>query len=156
MAQNSRWDATLAVADLPPPGPSYYAARRALWLTPPSNPNQTRANKERLAITQQKKLTDLVNDPSKAQTESGWNEGIRLVWEGLSSGRKLTISMPLSLIIKITHAAWIRDNTWPSGAMAPEPDDELPIELPEGTRDQQRGCRMEKSTGAAREKYERP
>ncbi|KAK0230991.1 hypothetical protein IW262DRAFT_1453914 [Armillaria fumosa] len=137
MAQNSRWDATLAVADLPPPGPSYYAARRALWLTPPSNLNQTRANKEPLAVAQQKKLTDLVNDPSKAQTESGWNEGIRLVWEGLSSGRKLTISMPLSLIIKITHAAWIRDNTWPSGAMAPGPDDELPIEIPGGTRDQQ-------------------
>ncbi|KAG7449024.1 uncharacterized protein BT62DRAFT_929022 [Guyanagaster necrorhizus] len=130
MAQNSRWDTILAVADLPPPGPSYYTARRALWLTPRNTSNQTKANKEPLVLAQQKKLTDLVNDPTKAQTESGWNEGIRLVWEGLSNGRKLTVSMPLSLIIKITHAAWIRDNTWPLGAIAPEPDDELPVGLP--------------------------
>lgn len=27
--------------------------------------------------------------------------------------------------IKIVHAAWLRDNTWPLGAVAPEPDDIL-------------------------------
>jgi hypothetical protein len=29
------------------------------------------------------------------------------------------------LKIKVTHAAWIRDQTWPMGAVAPEPDDIL-------------------------------
>lgn len=28
--------------------------------------------------------------------------------------------------IKIIHAAWLRDRTWPAGAVAPEPDDVLP------------------------------
>jgi hypothetical protein len=27
--------------------------------------------------------------------------------------------------IKIVHAAWLRDNTWPPGAVAPDPDDIL-------------------------------
>lgn len=27
--------------------------------------------------------------------------------------------------IKIVHAAWLRDDTWPSGALAPESDDIL-------------------------------
>jgi hypothetical protein len=30
------------------------------------------------------------------------------------------------LQIKIIHAAWLRDQTWPAGAIAPEPDDEMP------------------------------
>jgi hypothetical protein len=25
--------------------------------------------------------------------------------------------------MKIVHSAWLRDNTWPVGAVAPEPDD---------------------------------
>ena len=37
--------------------------------------------------------------------------------------------------MKVVHAAWLRDNTWPAGAVAPEPDDillddEPPLELP--------------------------
>jgi hypothetical protein len=28
--------------------------------------------------------------------------------------------------IKIVHAAWLRDDTWPPGGVAPEPDDEAP------------------------------
>lgn len=31
----------------------------------------------------------------------------------------------LFIKIKVTHAAWIRDQTWPMGAIAPEPDDML-------------------------------
>ena len=38
--------------------------------------------------------------------------------------------------VKIVHAAWARDNTWPPGAVAPESDDilldnEPPSDLPQ-------------------------
>lgn len=31
-----------------------------------------------------------------------------------------------ALQVRIVHAAWLRDSTWPANAQAPEPDDELP------------------------------
>jgi hypothetical protein len=32
--------------------------------------------------------------------------------------------------MKIIHSAWLRDDTWPAGAVAPEPDDVM-IDIPD-------------------------
>ncbi|KAF9028428.1 hypothetical protein BDZ89DRAFT_1066081 [Hymenopellis radicata] len=112
---------------VPLTGPAYYEARRAHWLTPKQSPSDIDQPLLPEHIqSQQKRLENLLNDPDKARSDAGWREGIRSVWQGLSTGRRLIYRLPLSVVVKITLAAWIRDKTWPIGQVAPEPDDELP------------------------------
>jgi hypothetical protein len=106
--------------DLPPPGPAYYAARRALWLTPlPSS--QARSLEP---SSSRQKLENLLNSPGAACDDVVWKGGVEKVWKGLAAGGRLKRRLPLNLIIQIIHSAWLRDpDTWPPGAVAPEPDD---------------------------------
>ncbi|KAK7470459.1 hypothetical protein VKT23_001884 [Stygiomarasmius scandens] len=105
-----------------PPGPEYYAARRALWLSnnPASRPSSTKPS------TSHQKLENLLNTPDAIYNDQVWAGGVRKVWSGLSGGSTLKKPLPMNLVIKIIHAAWVRDDTWPAGAIAPEPDDMLP------------------------------
>lgn len=114
-------DELLATTPLPPPGPAYYLARRKLWLTPrsprvPCLPDYS-ASRQRLQA--------VLSEPNVVHDDDAWRSGIEKVWNGLSGGGKLKHRLPMSLIIKIVHAAWLRDETWPAGYEAPEPDDEL-------------------------------
>jgi len=74
----------LTSATLPPPGPEYFAARRALWITP------TAASR----LTLQKPGSE-VSD---------------------------TVLVPLRTAIKIVHAGWRRDGTWPDNAAVVDDD----------------------------------
>jgi len=116
------FDDILAAADLPPPGPAYYTARRALWLTPsPSLHVQPRE-----PSTSRQKLENLLNPPGAVCDERVWKGGVEKVWKGLAAGGRLKRGLPLNLVIRIIHSAWLRDpETWPSGAVAPETDDIL-------------------------------
>ncbi|KAF9464380.1 hypothetical protein BDZ94DRAFT_1161945 [Collybia nuda] len=118
---SATFDSILATAKLPPPGPDYYVARRALWLTPrcPATPRSPEPS------TSRKRLEKILSSPNAVESEAAWKNGIEDVWKGLSGGGRLKRRLPMSLIIKVTHAAWIRDQTWPMGAVAPEPDDIL-------------------------------
>ena len=146
---NTPWDIILAASELPPPGPDHYVARRKLWLTPqrivehPSNQPST----------SRQRLEKLLSFPDAAESDKVWNNGVENVWRGLNEGGRLKRRLPMALIvcsyslesstvfmhvmkIKIVHAAWIRENTWPPGAVAPEPDDillnnESPSDLPQ-------------------------
>lgn len=134
------FDSILASSNLPPPGPDHYVARRALWLTPrfPASPRSPEPS------TSRKRLEKVLSSPNAVESNAAWKNGIEDVWKGLSSGGRLKRRLPMSLIvcaathtmiiavqgspppkIKVTHAAWIRDQTWPMGAVAPEPDDIL-------------------------------
>ncbi|KAF9268163.1 hypothetical protein L218DRAFT_599418 [Marasmius fiardii PR-910] len=114
----------LKAPDLPPPGPSYYAARRALWLTPtdhirePATPSSSR-----------RKLEKLLSTPDTVTNDQVWKGGVEKVWKGLSSGVSLKKKLPMELVVKILHCAWVQDGTWPAGAIAPESDDVL-LEAP--------------------------
>ncbi|KJA29859.1 hypothetical protein HYPSUDRAFT_60708 [Hypholoma sublateritium FD-334 SS-4] len=94
---------------MPEPGPDYYAARRRLWLTPPPNPSvsTSRLSADRSRI--EKGLTER-NYPSD-------------VWRVISSGQRLKRSLPMRYLIRIVHAAWLRDTTWPVGVVVPDSDD---------------------------------
>jgi hypothetical protein len=60
------------------------------------------------------------------ESEDVWKSGIQRVWRGLLTGERLKRRLPMNLVIKIIHAGWLRDpDTWPPGAVAPEPDDVL-------------------------------
>ncbi|KAJ4478309.1 hypothetical protein J3R30DRAFT_3290194 [Lentinula aciculospora] len=120
----------LEASELPPPGPLYYAARRALWLKSPNNNNAPRILPP---STSRLKLENLLNTPDAVYNDELWEGGIQKVWKGLSGGASLKRRLPMNLVIKIVHCAWIRDETWPSGAVAPDPDDILVEEaqLPE-------------------------
>ncbi|TFK71787.1 hypothetical protein BDN72DRAFT_764297 [Pluteus cervinus] len=105
---------------MPPPGPEYYAARRALWLTPrgarfgpqpPPVPTPT-----------VQKLDKLLRSPDAVNSNEVW-EGVGPVWKAIDAGQKLKQPLPMKLIIKLLHAAWLRDSTWPAGAEAPQTDD---------------------------------
>lgn len=132
------FDDRLAEHPMPPPGLDFYNARRQLWLTPRpgrshhlSPPPSPRAD-----------LEDLLRAEEALYTDSRWNKGIGKVWARLSKGAHLKYRLPLELVvcfrsknrysslnaaqIKIVHASWVRDDTWPIGMQAPEPDDELP------------------------------
>lgn len=127
-----------SLADMPATtGPAFYAARRALWLTPPPNA----VPKQPVVSTSRRRLAKLLHTPNAVQNETIWRSDIQKIWQGLNSGAQLKRSVPLELVvrrtcsscavplrlfqIKIVQSAWIRDNTWPSGAVAPadsEPD----------------------------------
>ncbi|KAJ3802068.1 hypothetical protein GGU11DRAFT_673785 [Lentinula aff. detonsa] len=118
------FDQILELSELPPPGPSYYAARRALWLRTPNN----NISQQSPPSTSRHKLENLLNTPDAIYNDEVWEGGIRKVWKGLSGGASLKRRLPMNLVIKIIHCAWIRDETWPTGAVAPEPDDVQPSE----------------------------
>ncbi|KAJ3863764.1 hypothetical protein EV359DRAFT_42462 [Lentinula novae-zelandiae] len=117
-SQNS-FQHILEASELPPPGPLYYAARRALWLKSPDNntPRQISPSASR------HKLENLLDTSDAIYSDAVWEGGIHKVWKGLSGGASLKRRLPMNLVIKIVHCAWVRDETWPTGGVAPEPDD---------------------------------
>ncbi|KAF9569090.1 hypothetical protein CPC08DRAFT_598977, partial [Agrocybe pediades] len=108
----------LQSSSLPAPGPEYYAARRRLWLTPRGNPRPPPESPTR------RRLEDLMNLPDAVQSKEIWDNHIQQIWKGISTGGRLKLTLPLNLIIKIMHAAWLRDATWPAGMEVPASDDE--------------------------------
>ncbi|KAG6854883.1 hypothetical protein C0991_012073 [Blastosporella zonata] len=118
------FDDVLNAATLPPPGPAFYAARRALWLAPRDSPRQLPTSNS--PSNSRQRLEHLLRPPNAAEGDYAWNNGIKRVWKSLDAGDRLKKPLPLALIIKILYAAWLRDDTWPVGAVAPEPDDVLP------------------------------
>ncbi|KAF8076572.1 hypothetical protein FPV67DRAFT_1393301, partial [Lyophyllum atratum] len=119
------FDDILAAANLPPPGPDLYAARRSLWLAqrPSTRPTSV------VPSTSQQRLQHILSPPNAVDDDDVWNNGVAKVWHTLSAGGRLKRRLPMALIIKVIHAAWLRDDTWPAGAVAPEPDDILPDDL---------------------------
>ncbi|KAH0839936.1 hypothetical protein J3R83DRAFT_890 [Lanmaoa asiatica] len=102
---------------LPPPGPVHYAARRARWLASPDSPPPLRTPPSHA------RLQRLLNHPDP-HSDPVWNRGIDQVWKGLIKGNRLKHRLPMSLVIKIIHAAWRRDpETWPEGAVVPDSDE---------------------------------
>ncbi|KAK1231815.1 hypothetical protein PQX77_005029 [Marasmius sp. AFHP31] len=118
--QSHSFDDRLKSSNLPLPGPSYYEARRALWLKPNGHRREPPP-----PSTSRHKLETLLNSPNAVNDNNVWKGGIEKVWKGLSSGVTLKKRLPMAMVIKIIHCAWIKDETWPSGAVAPEPDDIL-------------------------------
>ncbi|KIY49384.1 hypothetical protein FISHEDRAFT_15941, partial [Fistulina hepatica ATCC 64428] len=116
------FEESMSGSDLPPPGPSHYAARRALWLKSSSNESPC---PRREPSTSCRRLERLLLSPDAVRDDTVWKNGIERVWRGLNAGKNLRHRLPLDLVIKVVHAAWLRDNTWPIGMYAPEPDDVL-------------------------------
>ncbi|KAI0711071.1 hypothetical protein C8T65DRAFT_695510 [Cerioporus squamosus] len=124
----SPYQERLAAAHLPPPGPEYFTARRALWLAPASNPSfPTEANSSR------RRLEALLEAPDALEDEVVWRAGVDRVWHGLLNGARLKHRLPLALVLKILQAGWIREGTWPRGAIVPDSDDAPEAPLPETT-----------------------
>jgi len=120
------FEALLAQSTLPPPGPSHYAARRALWLASPAESSPTHSDS---SSSSRQRLELLLNSPDAVHNDQTWKSGVEKVWKGLNAGQRLKRRLPMSLVIKILHSAWLRDDTWPVGMRAPEPDDMVPDEL---------------------------
>ncbi|TFK93605.1 hypothetical protein K466DRAFT_478267 [Polyporus arcularius HHB13444] len=124
----SPYQERLAAAELPPPGPDYFAARRALWLAPGEAPSRpTEANSSR------RRLETLLATPDALEDDMIWQTGVDRVWRGLLGGARLKHPLPLTLVLKILQAGWIREGTWPKGAIAPDSDDAPEAQLPETT-----------------------
>ncbi|TDL29919.1 hypothetical protein BD410DRAFT_780423 [Rickenella mellea] len=116
----------MSSAELPPPGPSHFYARRALWLAlPPEPPTPPSPSPSRV------KLEALLSREGAAESEEVWRAGLSNVWKGLIGGNQLRKRLPLAIVLKILQAGWLRDGTWPHGAVAP-PDDMgmMPPDLP--------------------------
>lgn len=89
------WDDILAAAELPPPGPDHYAARRNLWLTPrhiaeSSSPDTS---------TSRKRLEEVLSLPDAVYNDEVWESGIGKVWKGLNSGGNLKRRLPMALMV---------------------------------------------------------
>lgn len=70
--------------------------------------------------------------PGAVDNDQAWKDGIEKVWKGLVNGGRLKRSLPLTLVIKVIHAGWLRDpDTWPSGAVAPDSDQDPAADQPE-------------------------
>ncbi|KAJ7781065.1 hypothetical protein B0H16DRAFT_1298520 [Mycena metata] len=106
-------------------GVDLYNARRALWLTPTVPPRPPEPSSSR------RKLEQVLSTPDALTSDEVWFGSVEKIWKGLGAGGRLKRRLPMTLVIKIIHSAWLRDQTWPAGAAAPEPDDELlPPDLP--------------------------
>ena len=136
----SRFEERLVTEGLPPPGVDHFAARRAMWWTPGSSPpSPTEPNPSR------GRLETLLAEPGALEDDKVWDAGLDRVWRGLTGGTKLKHRLPLALVvrtrlwsawcwidlstskIKILQAGWIREGTWPQGAVAPESDGDVPL-----------------------------
>ncbi|KXN89592.1 hypothetical protein AN958_05459 [Leucoagaricus sp. SymC.cos] len=118
------FDDLVALYRMPPPGPDYFRARRQLWLT--SRSDRPRKSSQHHETITHKKLVEVLQTPDAVYSDACWKNGIEKAWRGLSKGERLRHRLALNLTIKILHASWVRDETWPAGMRAPEPDDELP------------------------------
>ncbi|KAI5118445.1 hypothetical protein M0805_000578 [Coniferiporia weirii] len=99
---------------LPEPGLAYFDARRALWLAePPDPPMPVSPSLSRI------KLEALLNQPGAVESDEVWRAGLKNVWKGLVGGNQLRKRLPLSIVLKILQAGWLRDGTWPEGTVAP-------------------------------------
>ncbi|KZT72506.1 hypothetical protein DAEQUDRAFT_808963 [Daedalea quercina L-15889] len=110
----------LASTQMPPPGPAYFLARRALWWESSGNSPQ-----QEHASTSHRKLEDLLNGQDAHESDEAWRAGLGKVYRALVSGARMKKPMPLRMVVKIIMSGWIRDGTWPRGGVAPDPDDEL-------------------------------
>ncbi|KAI9001399.1 hypothetical protein BD414DRAFT_474525 [Trametes punicea] len=110
----------LSAENLSDPGPQYFHRRRSLWCSPiekapcPTPPSAPR-----------RRLEDLLAVPGAIENDETWNAGLYGVWCGLVRGDRLKHRLPLALVIKILQAGWIREGTWPRGAVVPESDEDL-------------------------------
>lgn len=93
-ASMSPFEERLATSDLPPPGAQHFAARRALWWTPGSNPpSATEPNPSR------RRLEALLSQPGALEDDQVWDTGVDRVWRGLLGGAKLKHRLPLALVV---------------------------------------------------------
>ncbi|KAF8592173.1 hypothetical protein K439DRAFT_1283552, partial [Ramaria rubella] len=95
-------------ASLPPPGPAHYEARRALWLAPPATPPPAPPSS-----TARAKLQSLLSREDAVESDEVWDSGVKSVWKGLVGGGRLRRRLPLTMVIKVLKAGWLRDGTWP-------------------------------------------
>ncbi|KAK7054218.1 hypothetical protein R3P38DRAFT_3343690 [Favolaschia claudopus] len=100
-------------------GVDFYNARRAKWLTPTVPPRAPEPSSSR------RKLEQVLSAPDALTSDEVWFGSVEKIWKGLGAGGRLKRRLPMRLVIKIVHLSWMRDQTWPSGEVAPEPDDEL-------------------------------
>ncbi|KAH9062780.1 hypothetical protein EDB87DRAFT_1605857 [Lactarius vividus] len=92
----------LAAADLPPPGPDYFAARRALWVTPTVASRLDQTTSASLI-----KRDGPLENPGASESSDVWED---------------TGLLPLRTVIKIVHAGWRQDGTWPDNATVVDED----------------------------------
>ncbi|KAI9507564.1 hypothetical protein F5148DRAFT_1203993 [Russula earlei] len=107
----------LAHADLPPPGPEHFVARRALWTTP-----TVLTRLDRAPSATRVRLENLLDEPGALELPSVWDAGLNMVWKGLIAGGRLKNYLPLRAVVKILYAGWRRDGTWPDNAKVVDDD----------------------------------
>ncbi|KAF9488617.1 hypothetical protein BDN71DRAFT_1403016 [Pleurotus eryngii] len=125
MSHSSSFDERLNSFILPQPGPEYYATRRALWLSRPEQA-QSQEQPQTPHPAGIQKLAKALSALGAVQDDRLWKQSLNKIWKGFSSGASLVERLPMRVVVRIVHAAWLRDSTWPANAQAPEPDDELP------------------------------
>ncbi|KAF7292291.1 hypothetical protein HMN09_01212700 [Mycena chlorophos] len=109
--------------DSPLFGVDLYNARRLRWLTPPPDlppPDNNSPSSSR------RRLEQVLSAPDAITSDDVWFGSVEKIWKGLSAGGKLKRRLPMRLVVKIVHAAWVRDQTWPAGAVVQD-DDELDV-----------------------------
>ncbi|KAI0824751.1 hypothetical protein BC628DRAFT_1377594 [Trametes gibbosa] len=107
----------LAATDPSEHGQHLFDARRALWREPGPNPRvPPQPNPS------QQRLENILATPGALESDKTWEAGIDRVWDGLVGGARLRHRLPLALVIKILQAGWIREGTWPRGAVVADSD----------------------------------
>jgi hypothetical protein len=83
-----------AHADLPPPGPDHFAARRALWT------KHTAASRLGQApSTSCVRLESLLDEPGALERPDVWDAGLKKVWKGLIGGGRFKNFLPLRAVV---------------------------------------------------------
>lgn len=80
--------------DMPPPGPSYFERRRALWYTPPVRPPSPPS-----PSPSRVKLEALLGQPGAVESDEVWKAGLKNVWKGLVGGNMLRKRLPLDIVV---------------------------------------------------------
>ena len=94
------FEEALASSDLPPQGPAYFAARRALWLAPCATQRSGVRARPAEPSTSRQRLEKLLNRPGAANDEGVWKAGVEKVWKGLTGGVRLKRRLPLALVVR--------------------------------------------------------
>ncbi|TRM68098.1 hypothetical protein BD626DRAFT_480788 [Schizophyllum amplum] len=109
---------------MPPPGPEYYAARRALWNSDWKASESREPRTLPAATNARRRLEEQTASPDVIYNDQVWATNLQKIWKSLGSGDRFKYPMPLRVVVRIAQASWLRDNIWPPGMVVVSSSDE--------------------------------
>ncbi|KAL1738647.1 hypothetical protein HDZ31DRAFT_50660 [Schizophyllum fasciatum] len=118
------FDELLGLTPMPPPGPEFFAARRALWISDWKKTESKSRTPSTPPSSARQRLEQQTASPDVIYNDQVWAAHLQKIWKSLAAGDRFKYPMPLRIVVRIAQASWLRDNIWPPGMVVASSSDE--------------------------------